>query len=98
MDEPSTKLTYYHLDGTQCVAGWAAETGECVKGGGAVMPRCFEGDAPLTVKPISSADHLRNAIPPAAADLHLSPRRFIPVLTPWYVDEQDNRIANRFND
>lgn len=34
-------ITWYHLDGTECVAGWYAEgpqVGMCTKGGGAVTP------------------------------------------------------------
>lgn len=32
-------LEWRHLDGTVCVAGWNAGTGECAEGGGPVTPR-----------------------------------------------------------
>lgn len=37
------KLRWYHLDGTECVAGWVGKTGECSKGNGLVTPR-YAGD------------------------------------------------------
>lgn len=32
-------IVWHHLDGTPCVAGWLATTGECAEGGGPVTPR-----------------------------------------------------------
>lgn len=32
-------VTWFHLDGTQCVAGWDSATGYCSEGGGPVTPR-----------------------------------------------------------
>jgi hypothetical protein len=41
---PGGGIVWRHLDGTICIAGWHADTGECAEGGGLVTPRLPRND------------------------------------------------------
>jgi hypothetical protein len=71
-------IRWYHLDGTECVAGWFAEgpnTGRCSEGGGPVTP------CPEPLEQVGWAD---GSVPgePIVVPMTFQPR--VPVWKPIY--------------